>query len=360
MWEKRDFYGILRGAGERRSTDPAAESYLRTRHAGQPATSQRSSLSRDRPLRGGRARRRRAAHAALGNLRQSRRASRSCSCTAARAAVACRTIAATSIPRSGASCSSTSAAAGRSTPMRRDHRQHDAASRRRPRAAARSISASTDGCSSADRGARRSRSRMPKRIPQRCLGLVLRGIFLAGRPSSTGSCTACATSFRKPGARSANSCRPPSAATSSAATTAASCIPMPPCTCRPRTRGTATKARAPSSCRRPIRLPKFDSDASSLAIARIEAHYFVHQAFLGPDELLANLGRIRHLPCTIVQGRYDIICPPVTADALARAWPEAEYIIVPGRRPFGARARHHARARRGGQAHAAEGRTLTD
>jgi len=76
-------------------------------------------------------------------------------------------------------------------------------------------------------------------------------------------------------------------------------------------------------------LPKFDSDATALAIARIEAHYFVHRAFLGDGELLGNLDRIRHLPCTIVQGRYDIICPPVTADALARAWPEAEYIVVP-------------------------------
>ena len=76
-------------------------------------------------------------------------------------------------------------------------------------------------------------------------------------------------------------------------------------------------------------LPKFDSDAAALAIARIEAHYFVHGAFLADDELLANVGRIRHLPCTIVQGRYDIVCPPVTADALARAWPEAEYIVVP-------------------------------
>jgi len=75
--------------------------------------------------------------------------------------------------------------------------------------------------------------------------------------------------------------------------------------------------------------PTFDSDASALAIARIEAHYFVHRAYLGPDELLANLGRIRHLPCAIVQGRYDIICPPVTADTLARAWPEAEYVVVP-------------------------------
>lgn len=76
-------------------------------------------------------------------------------------------------------------------------------------------------------------------------------------------------------------------------------------------------------------MTKFDSDAAALAIARIEAHYFVHQGYLGPDELLAGVPRIRHLPCTIVQGRYDIVCPPVTADALARAWPEAEYIVVP-------------------------------
>lgn len=75
--------------------------------------------------------------------------------------------------------------------------------------------------------------------------------------------------------------------------------------------------------------PKFDSDAAALAIARIEAHYFVHDAFLQEGELLAGLPRIRHLPCTIVQGRYDIVCPPVTAELLARAWPECEYVVVP-------------------------------
>jgi proline iminopeptidase len=72
-----------------------------------------------------------------------------------------------------------------------------------------------------------------------------------------------------------------------------------------------------------------DDAAASLAIARIEAHYFVNRAFLSDDELLQQVDRIRHLPCTIVQGRYDIVCPPVTADALARAWPEAEYVVVP-------------------------------
>ena len=74
---------------------------------------------------------------------------------------------------------------------------------------------------------------------------------------------------------------------------------------------------------------RFDDEATALAIARIEAHYFIHDAFLVEDELIENLHRIRDIPCTIVQGRYDIICPPVTADRLARAWPEAEYIVVP-------------------------------
>ena len=76
-------------------------------------------------------------------------------------------------------------------------------------------------------------------------------------------------------------------------------------------------------------LARHDDDAAALAIARIEAHYFVHDGFLADGALLAGVDRIRHLPCTIVQGRYDVICPPVTADALARAWPEAEYLMVP-------------------------------
>jgi proline iminopeptidase len=75
--------------------------------------------------------------------------------------------------------------------------------------------------------------------------------------------------------------------------------------------------------------PRIDTDAATLAIARIEAHYFVHAGFLAPNELLERVDRIRHLPCTIVQGRYDIVCPPATADTLARAWPEAAFVIVP-------------------------------
>jgi proline iminopeptidase len=76
-------------------------------------------------------------------------------------------------------------------------------------------------------------------------------------------------------------------------------------------------------------LARFDGDTAALAIARIEAHYFVNRGFLAPGQLLEGVAKIRAIPCTIVQGRYDIVCPPVTADALARAWPEAELVVVP-------------------------------
>ena len=55
----------------------------------------------------------------------------------------------------------------------------------------------------------------------------------------------------------------------------------------------------------------------------------MHQAFLADNQLLRDLPRIAHVPCIIVQGRYDIVCPPATAAALAHAWPKAEYIIIP-------------------------------
>ena len=71
-----------------------------------------------------------------------------------------------------------------------------------------------------------------------------------------------------------------------------------------------------------------NADRSALSLARIEAHYFVHDLFLEDDELLRRLERIRHLPATIVQGRYDLICPIVTADELARAWPGARLQVI--------------------------------
>jgi proline iminopeptidase len=74
---------------------------------------------------------------------------------------------------------------------------------------------------------------------------------------------------------------------------------------------------------------EFASDRVALGLARIEAHYFVNRIFLPDDFLLANIDRVRRIPAVIVQGRYDAVCPPVTADDVHRAWPEAEYHLVP-------------------------------
>jgi len=79
----------------------------------------------------------------------------------------------------------------------------------------------------------------------------------------------------------------------------------------------------------PDGVASFAVDRSALGLARIEAHYFVNDAFLRPGELLAGLERYRLVPTTVVQGRYDVICPPATADALCQDWPEADYVIVP-------------------------------
>ena len=73
----------------------------------------------------------------------------------------------------------------------------------------------------------------------------------------------------------------------------------------------------------------FASDVVALGLARIEAHYFTHDIFMAENALLANVARLRRTPAVIVQGRYDAVCPIVTADDLHRAWPEAEYIVVP-------------------------------
>jgi len=73
----------------------------------------------------------------------------------------------------------------------------------------------------------------------------------------------------------------------------------------------------------------FASDVVALGLARIEAHYFRNGIFMPDDALLENVARVRKVPAVIVQGRYDAVCPIVTADDLHRAWPEAEYVVVP-------------------------------
>lgn len=68
----------------------------------------------------------------------------------------------------------------------------------------------------------------------------------------------------------------------------------------------------------------------ALAFARIENHYFTNAGFLREDgQILKDIGKISHIPGTIVQGRYDMICPPHTARTLHENWPNSRLIMVP-------------------------------
>jgi proline iminopeptidase len=79
----------------------------------------------------------------------------------------------------------------------------------------------------------------------------------------------------------------------------------------------------------PETVSSFAQDRTALGLARIEAYYFAHNLFLPPEGLLGNMDRIARVPAEIVQGRYDMICPPRTAFELAAAWPSARLSIVP-------------------------------
>jgi proline iminopeptidase len=79
----------------------------------------------------------------------------------------------------------------------------------------------------------------------------------------------------------------------------------------------------------PETVAAFSGDALANALSRIETHYFVNDLFMAENELLNQIDRIRHLPGIIVQGRYDMVCPIGTANALHQAWPEADYVIIP-------------------------------
>jgi proline iminopeptidase len=80
----------------------------------------------------------------------------------------------------------------------------------------------------------------------------------------------------------------------------------------------------------PATIARFGGETFAEAFARIECHYFTHGSFLRhPDQLLDDVGRIRHIPAVIVQGRYDVVCPMVSAWELSRRWPEAEFHVVP-------------------------------
>lgn len=163
--------------------------------------------------------------------------------------------------------------------------------------------------------------------PERCLGFVLRGIFLARARELKWFLGGMETIFPEAWR---NFCKhlPPGERQDPATHYYARLIDEDPAVHMP---AAAAWVRYENACS--TLLPPTQNATPSnvgrktLALARIEAHYFVHDMFLEDNQLLAQIDAINHLPCAIVQGRYDIVCPITSADALARAWPGCDYTI---------------------------------
>jgi proline iminopeptidase len=67
----------------------------------------------------------------------------------------------------------------------------------------------------------------------------------------------------------------------------------------------------------------------AIAFTKLALHYFTNGGWFADDQLLRDAGKLAGIPGRIVQGRYDVVCPPVTAWELHRAWPDSRLTIVP-------------------------------
>jgi proline iminopeptidase len=77
-------------------------------------------------------------------------------------------------------------------------------------------------------------------------------------------------------------------------------------------------------------LTSLDSHRPLPATPFMEAHYFANSCFMQPRQLLTEAERLKEIPGIIVQGRYDLLCPPATSHALAAAWPQVDIRTVEG------------------------------
>jgi len=88
-------------------------------------------------------------------------------------------------------------------------------------------------------------------------------------------------------------------------------------------------SRYEESCSRLVPRVSAGSADVCLPLARMESHYMIHRGFLDEGQLLRDMSRIAHLPATLIQGRYDMVCPPESAHDLHAAWPGSRLEIVP-------------------------------
>lgn len=165
--------------------------------------------------------------------------------------------------------------------------------------------------------------------PERCLGLILRGIFLCRRSEIEWFLYGLRSVFPEPWERF-SAFLPRAERADLLANYHRRLVDPDPSVHMPAARAWSVYEGSCSTLfPSPETVAYFAGDVVALGLARIEAHYFMNDIFLGENSLLQNAGRLRDVPGVIVQGRYDMVCPLVSAHELHLAWPQADYRIVP-------------------------------
>lgn len=165
--------------------------------------------------------------------------------------------------------------------------------------------------------------------PERCLGLVLRGIFLCRKSEIDWFLYGLRNIFPEPWEKFAGFL-PPEERVDLLASYHRRLADPDPAVHMPAAKAWSVYEGSCSTL-----LPSqetvdyFAGDVVALGLARMEAHYFVNGIFLPENALLANAHRLRGIPGVIVQGRYDVVCPIVSAHDLVAAWPGVEYQVIP-------------------------------
>jgi proline iminopeptidase len=165
--------------------------------------------------------------------------------------------------------------------------------------------------------------------PERCLGLILRGIFLGERCEIEWFMSGLRLFSPGPWREFADAAGPGDPAGLLERYRALMADPDPAISLAAARAWAVYEARSSALLPSPAQEAEAMSEGKARAVAPIEAHYFAHDCFLAPGQLIRGVERIRSLPGTIVQGRYDLLCPPRVAERLHEAWPEAEYVLVP-------------------------------
>jgi len=165
--------------------------------------------------------------------------------------------------------------------------------------------------------------------PDRCSGLVLRGIFLCRQSEIDWFLYGMRTVFPEAW-RNFSGFIPEAERTDLLAAYMRRLMDPTPSVHMPAARAWSTYEGVCSTLLpSPDTVAAFGEDRMALGLARIEAHYFRHHVIKPANDLVAHVDRIRNVPAIIVQGRYDMVCPVISADELHRAWPDAQYVVVP-------------------------------